>query len=522
MPVKKKPAAKQLNITPKELKALQKRIKKRKLRDGDYELILGMSETIECLNQAIAEKDTSIARLCKYLLGAPTETARNLLKKETPVPKDPKPKEPVNGHGRNPASDYKKAERRRIDHPSLESGNLCPGCEKGKLYELALPSVFVHITGNAPLNATVYERTRLRCNLCGEIYTPELPKGIGDKKYADSAAAMLAILKYGCGLPLNRIERLQGNLGTPLPASTQWDILYAAALRLAPVHDALIYQAAQGEVLYNDDTTMKILAFLKEQDPESTRKGIFTSGIVSRSGDHQIGLFLTGNRHAGENLNEVLKNRKSGLAPPIQMCDGLNRNQSEDFETILTNCMAHARRKYAEIIDRFPEDCTYVIETLGSVYHNDAVTKKQGLSDQERLIYHQTHSAPLMDELHVWCKSQLDGNLVEPNSGIGEAINYMVKRWEKLTGFLRIEGAPIDNNICERALKYAILHRKNSMFYKTQRGARVGDLFMSLIHTCQLEGVNPLDYMTWLLENGDNIQASPENYLPWNFKDTPV
>lgn len=518
MPVK--PAQKRLDISKKELKALQKRIGKRKLKDDDYELIRAMAETIECLNQALAEKDTSIGRLCKYLLGAPTETARNLLKKNVPRENTP-PREKVKGHGRNPADDYKGADRVLIDHPVLSPGNLCPGCEKGKVYELSLPSVFVHITGSAPLNATVYERTRLRCNLCGEIYTPELPADVSEKKYDDSATVMIALLKYGCGLPFHRIERLQNNLGIPVPSSTQWDMIDATALILSPLHDALISAAAQGEFIHNDDTTMKLLSFVKEKDPDSTRKGIFTSAIVSRSGDHQIALFMTGNRHAGENLTEVLKNRETGLAPAIQKCDALSRNISKEFETILVNCMSHARRKFAELVDRFPDDCAYVIEMLGKVYHHDAITREQEMSDQDRLVYHQTHSGPLMLELNQWCKQQISEKKVEPNSGLGEAINYMLKRWDKLTGFLQIPGAPLDNNLCERVLKFAILHRKNALFYKTQRGAKAGDLFMSLIHTCQLAGVNPMDYLTWLLKHTDELQRSPEKYLPWHYGQPP-
>jgi len=144
--------------------------------------------------------------------------------------------------------------------------------------------VHVHITGQAPLAATVYERSRLRCNLCGEIYTPKLPEQVGEQKHDESAAAMLALLKYGCGLPLNRIEKLQANLGHPLPASTQWDILDATAAVLSPVLDAHIQLAAQGSIIHNDDTTMKILNFFKNHDPQGERKGIFTTGIISATG----------------------------------------------------------------------------------------------------------------------------------------------------------------------------------------------------------------------------------------------
>ncbi|MDP2643416.1 MAG: IS66 family transposase [Desulfobacterales bacterium] len=413
--------------------------------------------------------------------------------------------------------EYKGGTKVTMEHPALSAGNPCPGCEKGKVYELALPSVFVHIQGNAPLKATVYERMRLRCNLCGEIYTPQLPAEVGDKKHDESAAAIVAVLKYGCGMPFNRLEKLQANLGNPVPASTQWDIVSSAAVSLSPVHDALISFAAQGELIHNDDTTMKVLSFIKQQDPENTRKGIYTTGLVSKWQDRQIALFMTGRNHAGENLSVLLKRRASGLSPPIQMCDGASRNASKDFEAIMSNCMSHARRQFVEIVESFPDDCAYVIEHLGKVYHHDAMAKEQKLSPEQRLLSHQQNSRPVMAELESWCRRQMDDKIVEPNSGLGKAINYMLKRWQNLTRFLMTAGVPLDNNLCERALKYAICHRKNALFYKTQRGANVGDLFMSLIHTCQLAGVNPLEYLKWLLKNARQLEKSPETFMPWNY-----
>ena len=117
-------------------------------------------------------------------------------------------------------------------------------------------------------------------------------------------------------------------------------------------------------------------------------------------------------------------------------------------------------------------------------------------------------------------KRQFDERLVEPNSGLGAAINYLRKHWRQLTLFLQQAGAPLDNNLCERALKKAILHRKNALFYKTQNGADVGDLYMSLIHTCELCGANPFDYLTQLQRHADAVAAAPQHWLPWNYRAT--
>ena len=259
--------------------------------------------------------------------------------------------------------------------------------------------------------------------------------------------------------------------------------------------------------MHNDDTGMRILRLARE--PGDQRTGTFTSGIVSIGG-WNIALFFTGWKHAGENLADVLKQRAAGLPAPIQMCDALSRNSpsSAGVETLLANCLAHGRRQFVEVVDNFPEECRYVLETLGGVYHHDALAREQKLSPEDRLRFHQEHSGPVMKELHDWMEAQLAEHKTEPNSGLGKAINYMLHHWQPLTLFLREPGAPLDNNIVERALKKAILHRKNSLFYKTLNGARVGDLFMSLIHTCELNGANPFDYLTELQRHAEELKQA--------------
>ena len=85
--------------------------------------------------------------------------------------------------------------------------------------------------------------------------------------------------------------------------------------------------------------------------------------------------------------------------------------------------------------------------------------------------------------------------------------------------FLRVAGAPLDNNICERALKKAILHRKNALFFKTKHGAAVGDLYLSLIHTCELNGGNPFEYLAALHRHAADVAADPAEWMPWNYRD---
>ena len=122
-----------------------------------------------------------------------------------------------------------------------------------------------------------------------------------------------------------------------------------------------------------------------------------------------------------------------------------------------------------------------------------------------------------MKQLKKWLREQIVQNQVEPNSSLGEAIGFMRKHWDKLTLFLEVPGAPLDNNLCERALKKAILHRKNAMFYKTVNGARVGDIFMSLIHTAELCEANPFDYLVALQRHHERVTETPSRWMPWNY-----
>jgi transposase len=428
---------------------------------------------------------------------------------------------PPPGHGRNAAETFSSARKVDVAHQKLKHGDRCPECEKGNVYGQKEPKVLVRVVGQAPLAATVYSLERLRCGACGQVFTAQQPEGVGPEKYDETAAAMIAQLKYGSGMPFRRLEQLEGQLGIPLPAATQWEIVEEAAELLKPARDELIRQAAQGEVLHNDDTGMRVLMLKRPEGDERT--GVFTSGIVSTGQGWKIALYFTGREHAGENIADVLKRRATALPAPIQMCDALSRNVPKlaaGVEILLANCLAHGRRQFVEVAANFPNECRYVLETLGHVYGHDAEAREQALTPEQRLRFHQERSGPVMNQLHGWLEAQFAGRKTEPNSGLGKAITYLLRHWRPLTLFLRQAGTPLDNNIVERALKRAVLHRKNALFYRTLNGAQVGDLFMSLIHTCQLCGANSLDYLIQLQRHTRQLAANPIEWMPWNYRET--
>jgi len=428
---------------------------------------------------------------------------------------------PPPGHGRNGAGAFVSSRKIAIAHPKLKHGDRCPECERGNVYGQKEPKVLVRIVGQAPLAATVYSLERLRCGACGQVFTAQEPEGVGPEKYDETAAAMIAQLKYGSGTPFYRLEQLEGQMGIPLPAATQWEVVQEAAELLKPARDELIRQAAQGEVVHNDDTSMRVLRLARERSDERT--GVFTSGIVSSGQGWKIALYFTGRQHAGENLAEVLKQRATQASPPIQMCDALSRNVPKlpaGVEILLANCLAHGRRQFVEVAANFPDQCRYVLEMLGQVYGHEAEARERSLTPEERLLFHQAHSGPVMEQLHQWLEAQFAERKTEPNSGLGKAITYLLRHWKALTLFLRKAGTPLDNNLVERALKRAVLHRKNALFYRTLNGAEVGDLFMSLIHTCQLCGANAFDYLIELQRHPQKLATSPAECMPWNYRET--
>lgn len=485
-----------------------------------FEFIQSVIEVLPQLKTALEGKNLSIARLQQMLFGASTEKTATVCPPAQPA-FPPQDRGKRRGHGRRPARSYTGARRQTVRHPRLQPGDPCPECGKGRLRRLPTVAPVVRVEAQPPVSATLFEKEVLRCNLCGRTFTAPTPPEAGERKYASGVGVLVSLLRYGSGMPHYRLEKLQASLGVPLPAATQWELVAEVARMVQPVGDHLKWLAAQASGVHNDDTTMRVgqlrQQIQRETDPERT--GIFTSGILANLPGHPIALFFTGRQHAGENLEDVLSQRSGHLPPPLQMADGLSRNRPKTARTIEGCCLSHGRRGFVQVADDFPEEVRRVLESVREIYRFEAITKKQGLDPEARLRFHQTHSQPVMESLKEWLDEQIEGNRVEPNGNLGGAIEFMRRRWGPLTLFLREPGAPLDNNICEQSLKMAILHRKNSLGFKTQHGAQVGDLFMSLIQTCRLNRVNPWDYLMALVHHPDHVRASPDQWMPWNYQD---
>jgi transposase len=453
---------------------------------------------------------------CRYRRGASAASSERLRGRSRPTVTK-------KGHGRNGAEDFVGAERIEVEHRDLNAGDACPGPHcGGKLYLTSTPARNVEFKAAPPIAATVYERCVLRCATCLETFTAPLPTDANGGKYHPSVDAVVAVMRYALGMPHHRLAQWQTWAGVPMPASTQFERVETMANAVFPIYQQLELIAANRPLLQSDDTGARILVLKAENKSRGAheRTGIFTTGIVARGLDAAlptIVLYASGRRHAGENVDQLLTKRDGGSGDVIHMADA--SSMAPRFpHRIPVNCHAHGRRQFVEIYPAFPEHCERVLEDIATIYQHDDATR--GLDPQARLVYHQQHSAPVLKSLREWIDEQFHERLVEPNSRLGKAFAYLKNHWPGLTRFLRVPGVPLDNNATEREIKPAQRHRKNSLFYKTETGAAVGDVLMSAIRTCVANRIDPVAYLTAVAANAAKVRGAPEAWLPWTYQQT--
>ena len=370
------------------------------------------------------------------------------------------PDAPQPGHGRNGAEAFGGARKVEIAHQKLKHGDRCPECGKGNVYGQKEPKVLVRIVGQAPLAATVYSLERLRCSACGQVFTAQEPEGVGPEKYDETAAAMIAQLKYGSGVPFYRLERLESQLGIPLPAATQWEIVEEAAELIKPAYEELIRQAAQGEVVHNDDTSMRVLK-LDARARQTSAPACSPAGSC---------------RPARAGRSRCTSPAPACRREPRRRVEAAGGGACRRRFRCATRCRATCRscpREWrfcwptASLMEdgsswkwrrTFPSECRYVLEMLGEVYGHDAEARERAHDAGTAAALSSAAQRPVMEQT-AWlagsavCRAQ-DG--AELRAGQGDHVPAAITG-EPLTLFLREAGAPLDNNLVERALKRAIL-----------------------------------------------------------------
>lgn len=528
-----------------EISAFILRIQESSLSKEDQALAIQCVELAVWVPQQIESKNISLLRLRRMLFGngagreknpiskskennnpelhkegqddneldMPSVSSKSVHAKHEEIPKKP-------GHGRMSHDVYQDRIKVTLKLNGYTVNQPCPlpPCQ-GKL-RYYQPGVLIRVRGQNFASVTEYKVEKLRCDTCNYLFVADIPSEVGNEKYDASFKAILALQKYYVAVPFYRQQSFQKLLKFPLPDSTQWDLIEQVATPCYSVIKVLEERAANGKTIGNDDTRLKIQEVMREikANPDRDRKGMYTSGFISEFEGHLIALFRNGTQHAGENLNEILKHRQTTHGPIVQMCDASSNNMARDFVTIVCHCLSHGFRKFEELADYFPTACMAVMEKISIVYQHDADT--QQMSDDERLVYHQQHSQPVMNALKIYIDEQLSSQAVEPNSELAKAFRYMNKYWHGLTQFLRIPGAKLDNNAVERSLKIAIRNRKAAMFYRSRYSADIGGMLTSLIYTCHLADENPHHYLTALQTYNIFVHNNPGQWLPWNYRAT--
>jgi hypothetical protein len=521
-----------IDITDNEINRRLDQLESANVPDDLKEYLVNALRALVELDRIVGLKETTIARLRK-IFGKKSERHISSPSGPPPNPQPPKPRPP--GHGRNSKDDY-------LDIPSefhpvkdLKAGDPCPKDDGGILYDYK-PRYHIHITGGVPFTAKKVIHQTLRCGLCGLIIEAK-SWATGKPKYDVTVRSMLSILHYGSSFPMYRLEKLQKKFFIPMPRSVQWMLLDELGVILYSIYSTLYTLLSNSRyAIMSDDTKAKIQSHTKkinEQKREKERLEILginskkstervelcTTGMRAIVDGHEIILFVTGTRNSGENIDGLLKSRTIE-GKLVVMGDASSKNNPTDKEKVESaNCIVHARRGFVELDKIYRSESEIVLELIKNIYKNEEHVKNHHLGPQERLKYHQEMSTSIMTNLKEWCESSLADKKVEPNSPLGASINYVLNHWEGLTGFLRIEGCPLDTNILEGHLRLIVMNRKNWLHLKTEYGAFINDMHVSLNKTCEANGVNLFDYFNVLQLHEPHVRSSPEQWLPWNYKE---
>lgn len=455
---------------------------------------------------------------------------------------EPDPIAPPKGHGRNGAAAFTAAKDQLHALALGVLGALCAACGIGRLSPYR-DKVIIRVVGQSIFGAERHRFEQARCRLCGAIVradgaTPVLD-GIGTSyiTYHWSACAMLIVMHYFAGGPFKRLEALHQGWGVPMPDANQWQLVDRCHDLLAPLYKALERYAIQYAISLRIDDTGAMIIELRRQIQDETaalhrlgestrnvRTGINATAVYLETDQGRVVLFFTGRHHAGEIIDQLLAHRRSVAKASdkklIKVTDAASKNFDHAQGDLLEEavCNAHAFLKFRGIKDAFPVEYSLAGEVYKKVFDNDDEAKARGLSPVERMDFHRSRSKPEMERLWQMCKHKLDTHLVEPHSPLWEPLSFIINQWERLTRFCDVPGVPLDTNIVEQTLIIPVRYLAGSFGYKTQNGADVGDRHMSLVATANVNGVEPVAYLTECLANHRDLAERPEHYFPWVYK----
>lgn len=517
------------------------------LSDAESAIFIEALDVYQDFNAVMREKNISIENLKDVAFGAGTEKTQSLFDDVNVEPinasendntdsekteRTRKRKKKKRGHGRRNLKLHVHAQVVPCKHPQHSAGSACPACKAGRLHT-AKPLTKTCIRAASLFIVQVYELENLRCGACQSTTSAAEPEELKAcyGKYHPSAIATLAVLRYAFGMPSYRMRALTAIQGLEISDTTQFRLFEFACACLSPVLRCLAQIAANCKTCHRDDSPKLIIdmrrqlreekrkAIARGDPPESARTGITTTVFTAKTYEGRVvTLYATGVEHAGEVFDDIVQART--VAEKIMaMADAasLNRDHSHGAKTIEAACLTHARRNFYRLRNYYPKEVETVLGLFAHVYAIDDRAKEQGMCDEDRLLLHKELSTTHMHTLFALSKIKRMEH--EENSSIWKAYQYLENHWERLTAFLHHPGAPLENSDAERDLKWSIRHRNNSLFYRTDYGAFVGDTIMSIVNTAQKAGINPIQYIEALIINREVVKKRPEDWLPWNWRE---
>jgi hypothetical protein len=461
----------------------------------------------------------------------------------SPVPADDAadqrdPKKP-RGHGRNGASAFTTAQHFFHTLALGVIGALCEACRLGKMYRYR-EKIVIRIIGQPLFGAELHHYEQARCRGCGHVVRAAGPahvhEGVGSDyvRYDWSACAMLMVMHYFGGAPFKRLESLHQGWGIPMPDANQWDVVNQGDDLLLPLYTALERHAIQKATNFRiDDTGSMVIALQKQivaeiaalrllgESTKDVRTGINATGLYWETPNGPVVLFYTGRHHAGEIVDQVLRQRLLASPKLVKCTDGASKNFDHEHgdKLVESTCNAHAFLKFRDIRDKYPAEYAEAGSVYKQVFDHDDQAKALGLPAVDRMLYHRKHSRPLMEELKEKCAEKIKSKLVEPNSPLWEPLTFVVNQWDRLIRFCEVPDVPLDSNLVEQALIIPVRYLGGSFNYHTEDGAVVGDHVMSLIATARANDVEPVAYLTQCLRCHEDLAERPDHYLPWVYRE---
>jgi transposase len=374
------------------------------------------------------------------------------------------------------------------------------------------------------VTVTRYQKQALRCNACGVVIT-------GNQKINkwEHSARSSIVLQKTHGMPFNRLATLQSLCGVPIAASTAWQQCYDLWQEVGEsIYKELLQLAAQSTNFHIDDTGAKILTVLaaNKELPVKERRACNTTTVCTKTATGKmVILYITANRHAGENFADVLKHRQNTGHYIRIIADASSKNKvvmEQDEHGLLSkiinaSCLAHGRRKFTDLLDYYTEECQYFIAQINGIYHNEHECKYKEYKGRQRLKHHKQHSSKYVSNIYNKIDELFKQKQIEPNSALGKAMRYWLNNKKGLTKFLRVKDISLDNNWAERSLRGIILQRKNSLFFKSSNSAEVLSGLHSIVRTCHENGINSFGYLNWLQDNLANVMKGAKDYLPFAY-----